>query len=196
MPAELGGHGRPATNPEQLFAAGNAACFTNDCFAPAAPRELRLRPARRSRRASGSAATSATASSRRLRSTSTRPTSRAEWPRRWPAAPTRTSAPIPPRREATSATRAPSCIPSVSHPPPDPEPAMPGVFTFQGSPARIVFGQGSLQRVPEEIDRLAARALSSFRRPASAARRMSLPTPWEKGPPASSPGPPCTRRSR
>lgn len=27
MPKELGGSGRPATNPEQLFAAGYAACF-------------------------------------------------------------------------------------------------------------------------------------------------------------------------
>jgi lipoyl-dependent peroxiredoxin len=29
MPKELGGSGRPATNPEQLFAAGYAACFEN-----------------------------------------------------------------------------------------------------------------------------------------------------------------------
>jgi lipoyl-dependent peroxiredoxin len=29
MPKELGGSGRPATNPEQLFAAGYAACFAS-----------------------------------------------------------------------------------------------------------------------------------------------------------------------
>lgn len=29
LPRELGGSGRPATNPEQLFAAGYAACFEN-----------------------------------------------------------------------------------------------------------------------------------------------------------------------
>ncbi len=37
MPKELGGSGRPgATNPEQLFAAGYAACFENRSCAPRA----------------------------------------------------------------------------------------------------------------------------------------------------------------
>lgn len=43
MPEELGGQGRPgATNPEQLFAAGYAACFENAILRAA--RERKVRP--------------------------------------------------------------------------------------------------------------------------------------------------------
>jgi lipoyl-dependent peroxiredoxin len=41
MPKELGGSGRqPATNPEQLFAAGYAACFENALLRAARERKL------------------------------------------------------------------------------------------------------------------------------------------------------------
>jgi len=43
MPKELGGPGRPgATNPEQLFAAGYAACFENALLRAAWERRVRL----------------------------------------------------------------------------------------------------------------------------------------------------------
>jgi lipoyl-dependent peroxiredoxin len=43
MPKELGGSGRPGTaNPEQLFAAGYAACFENALLRAARERKVRL----------------------------------------------------------------------------------------------------------------------------------------------------------
>jgi lipoyl-dependent peroxiredoxin len=42
MPKELGGSGRPATNPEQLFAAGYAACFENAVRRAAREQKLRI----------------------------------------------------------------------------------------------------------------------------------------------------------
>src|SRR3989454_12785933 len=50
VPSEMGGAGGPGTNPEQLFAAGYAACFQSSMarFAaggePRLPRERRARP--------------------------------------------------------------------------------------------------------------------------------------------------------
>jgi lipoyl-dependent peroxiredoxin len=40
MPRELGGSGRAATNPEQLFAAGYAACFESALFRAARENKL------------------------------------------------------------------------------------------------------------------------------------------------------------
>lgn len=40
MPKELGGSGRAATNPEQLFAAGYAACFENALLRAARERKI------------------------------------------------------------------------------------------------------------------------------------------------------------
>ena len=42
MPRELGGSGRRATNPEQLFAAGYAACFENAMLRAARERKLAI----------------------------------------------------------------------------------------------------------------------------------------------------------
>jgi Ohr subfamily peroxiredoxin len=42
MPRELGGSGRRATNPEQLFAAGYAACFENALLRVARERKVKI----------------------------------------------------------------------------------------------------------------------------------------------------------
>ena len=42
MPKELGGSGRAATNPEQLFAAGYAACFENALLRAARERKIAI----------------------------------------------------------------------------------------------------------------------------------------------------------
>jgi osmotically inducible protein OsmC len=42
VPAELGGLGGPGTNPEQLFAAGYAACFQSSLLRVAAARQVAL----------------------------------------------------------------------------------------------------------------------------------------------------------
>ena len=42
MPKELGGSGRAATNPEQLFAAGYAACFENALLRAARERKVAI----------------------------------------------------------------------------------------------------------------------------------------------------------
>jgi Ohr subfamily peroxiredoxin len=46
VPAEMGGSGGPGTNPEQLFAAGYAACFQSALLRFAASRKLDLRDSR------------------------------------------------------------------------------------------------------------------------------------------------------
>jgi len=43
LPKELGGPGGPATNPEQLFAAGYAACFENALLRVARERKVPIR---------------------------------------------------------------------------------------------------------------------------------------------------------
>ena len=101
MPKELDGSGRAATNPEQLFAAGYAACFENAL----------LRAAREGKVAIGNSTVTASVGIGRKENgrfglavdlQGRFPASRGRRPRRWPGWRTTRSAPIPTRRAATS----------------------------------------------------------------------------------------------
>lgn len=98
MPKELGGPGRAGTtNPEELFAAGYAACFENAILRAARERKIRL---------SGSSVTARVGIGRaedgRFGLKVDLAASSARTPRRWRGRRTRRSAPTPGRRVATS----------------------------------------------------------------------------------------------
>ena len=101
LPKELGGAGGAATNPEQLFAAGYAACSENALLRVARERKAPIRESSVTARVGigrGGAANSSWRSSWRCRSPVV---SGRRW-RRWSASPTKRCVPIPGQRAATS----------------------------------------------------------------------------------------------